>query len=433
MFKYAVTGIGIFAAIFAFLLFSCKLPFGCSANNKVVGKVTMWGTLPLEQVNTVTNQLGIDVKTYTIEYVEIPEEKFQDALVSALANGEGPDLILADYKTILAQKQRIALFPYASFPVTDYKNTYVEGASIFLAKDGIVAFPVTVEPMMMFVNRDTISKNGIATIPQYWDEILSLAPKLTKKDAQGKLVSYGIGLGTLYNVIHGKEIIMSLIESLGQEPVSIDSNGMPSFTGNYAQSQDSIVLPLRESLKLFTQFSDPSKDSYSWNAYTGSNDKDAFASGNLAIYFGYSGEYAQIAQKNERLNFYMNPFPLARGYDIKVNSMKMYGVAVMKRTPATLLNTAYAAQSTLAGSKYSSSLGAVTGKLSPIRSLISSDLNLDSGLKSSILVTRGWYDLREVDSQRLLSQAVDDIITGKRGLSQSAENFVSSLNDIYGR
>ncbi len=434
MFKYVVTGIGIFSAVFAVLVFSGKLPIGQgNKEEKIVGNLTMWGTLPLENVSPVLNQMNIDEKTYSITYEEIPEQKFQKVLVDALADGGGPDMILADYKTILAEKRRLLLFPYTSFPVNDFKNSYVDGASIFLASDGILAFPVTIEPMMMFVNRDTLSKNTIATAPEYWDEILGIAPSITGRDTSGKLISYGVGLGTFSNVVHAKEIIMGLVRLLGQEPVVVDVNGVPSFIGNNPLTQDSVVLPLREGIKLFTQFSDPSKESYSWNSFVGSSDKDAFTAGKLALYFGFSGEFKEIAQKNERLNFYMSPFPLARGYPNKANSMKMYGVAVMKRTPQNLVLTAYKAQSTLANSKYSITVAANTGKLSPIRSAISANQDLDIGLRSSVLVSRGWYDIKESASTDLLKVAVDDIVSGKKTPSRSAEDFEVSLNDIYAR
>lgn len=434
MFKYIVTGIGIFSAVAAFLVFSGKIPgLEGKKSEKVVGNLTMWGSLPAESISPVLNQMNIDEKTYTVTYEEIPEQKFVDVLVAALADGGGPDMILADYKVILVQRQRVLAFPYASFPVNDFKNSYVDGASIFLASDGILAFPVTIEPMMMFVNRDTLSKNSIATAPEYWDEILNMTPRITEKDQSGKIVSYGVGLGTFSNVVHVKEIIMGLVRLLGQEPVSIDANGMPSFTGNNPLTGDSVVLPFREGIKLFTQFSDPSKESYTWNNFVGSSDKDAFTAGKLALYFGFSGEFKEIAQKNERLNFYMSPFPLARGYPNKANSMRMYGVAVMKRIKPDLILTAYTAQSTLANSKYSSSAALNTGKLSPVRTVISANQDLDSGLKSSILVTKGWYDIKEKDSTNLLKVAVDDISSGRKTPSRAAEDFETSLNDIYAR
>ena len=434
MYKKIITALAIMSAVFAFLLFSCKLPVGCSDKSAAaIGKLVMWGTLPADQMADVLNKFNVDAKTYSISYEEMPEDRFEDILVNALANGEGPDMILTNYKTILSQKQRISPYPLTSFPVNDYKNAYIDGASIFLTGDGILAFPVTVEPMMMFVNRDIISKNGLATVPAYWDDLLSVTPKITKRDQNGSFTSYGVGLGSMTNVVHAKEIIMSLVESLGQNPVSVDNNGALHFSGNVPLSEQSVVLPLRESLKLFTQFSDPNKESYSWNNYTGMTDLDAFSAGKLALYFGYSGENKDIIAKNERLNFYLSPFPQARGYESRANSMKMYGVAVMKRTPPALLNTAYVAQSTLATSKYANLIDIATTKLSPIRSVLSADQNLDSGIKESVLVTRGWYDLKESASTNLLTIAVNDIVSGKKGASEAAASFVSALNDIYAK
>lgn len=434
MFKKVVIGIAIFSGVFAFLVFSCKLPFGCeSSNTKTVGALTMWGTLPAEKVTDTLNRFNSAAKTYSITYQEIPEDKFEGVLVSALANGEGPDLIFADYKTILSQRERISAFPFTSFPVNDFKNSYIDGASIFLTNDGILAFPITVEPLMMFVNRDIISKNGVPTTPLYWDEVLSVVPQLTKKDADGRLLSYGIGLGSMTNVVHAKEIIISLILSLGQVPVNVDASGYLHFTGNNPASEESVVLPLRESLKLFTQFSDPSKETYSWNSFTGMTDKDAFAAGKLAFYIGYSGEYKEIAEKNERLNFYLSQLPQPRGYDSRANSMQMHAIAVMKRTPQNLKMTAYTAQSTLATSLYANSIGQATSKLSPIRSVLAQDQNLDSGLKSSILVTKGWYDLQKEYSTMYLTTAVDDIVSGKKSGSQAAQDFVNMINERYAK
>lgn len=433
MFKYFVTGIGIMAAIFAFLMFSCKLPIGCTkANNTFVGTLNMWGTLPTDEVQDVVSQMGIDAKTYSITYTEIPEADFESKLVDSLANGEGPDLILADYKTLIAQKSRILPFPYTSFPATDYKNSFIDGASIFLSSDGIVAFPVTVEPLMMFVNRDIISQNGIATAGVYWDDIVASMSSLSKRDKTGKLIQYGAGLGATDNVTNMKEIIMSLITVLGGEPVSIMQGGDVRFTGNQTLSDTSQVRPLREALKLYSQFSDPNKDSYSWDNYTGTFDKDAFIQGKLAYYFGFSGEGKEIAEKNERLNFYMTNFPRARGYDTKATTMRMYGVAVMKRTPQNLVMTAYNAQSTLANSNYGTRIVRGSNKQSPIRSVISGDTTLDAGIKSSILVARGWYDFKHEQSTALLSKSITDLVSGQKTVTQSADSFVDSFNSLYG-
>lgn len=433
MFKYFVTGIGIMAAVFAILMFSCKLPIGCTkANNSFVGNFTMWGTFPSTDMQDILSQMGASAKTYTVTYVEVPEVEFENRLVDALANGEGPDLILTDYKILLSQKQRIASFPYASFPANDYRNSFVDGASIFLSSDGIVAFPVTIEPLMMFVNRDLISKNGIATAPLYWDDVVASMPALVKKDKNGRLVEYGAALGATDTVTNMKEIIMSLITVLGGNPVSISDGGDIRFTGNAMLSETNTVRPLRESLKLYVQFSDPNKDTYSWDNYTGLSDKDAFIQGKLAYYFGFSGEGKEIAEKNERLNFYMTTFPEARGYNMKATTMRMYGVAVMKRTSPQLLSTAYDIQSTLANSNFGSSVVRRTGKLSPIRSVISSDTSLDSSIKTSILIARGWFDFKSSQSTILLSRSVVDLVSGQKTLTQSADAFVESFNILYG-
>ena len=86
MLRYILPGIAIFAALFAFLVFSCKIPLGsCSgAQSKgPTGDLVLWGTLPSEAINPVIQSLTSagGSASYTIQYTEIPEKNFNNTLL----------------------------------------------------------------------------------------------------------------------------------------------------------------------------------------------------------------------------------------------------------------------------------------------------------------------------------------------------------------
>ena len=55
-------------------------------------------------------------------------------------------------------------------------------------------------------------------------------------------------------------------------------------------------------LLFYTDFTNPSKTSYSWNAALPQS-FDAFTSGELAAYLGYASEYNSIISRNPNLRF----------------------------------------------------------------------------------------------------------------------------------
>lgn len=58
------------------------------------GPVTIWGTLPEEVFYTLLQELTLVNENFqTVTYLYIPDEKFDDVFVNALADGVGPDLL----------------------------------------------------------------------------------------------------------------------------------------------------------------------------------------------------------------------------------------------------------------------------------------------------------------------------------------------------
>ena len=326
MLSKILLGVGIFAAIFAVLIFSGKVPGVGTTASAPQGEVVLWGTFPDTLMNPIIQDFNPKAKTYRVTYVEVPEENFNRMLTEALANGKGPDLILAPYQTILAQSSRISIYPVAQFGEKQFKDAYIDGAAdVFWTPYGALAFPISVEPMVLFFNRTLLSKHGIVNPPQYWDEVAATTLKTTVLNSRMQFLESGIALGAP-NTPYAKDIIMTIVAQLGQVPVlkQYDETGRVDMTvtANQPVTQGGDVYPLFETIRYFTQFAEKKKKTYSWNQFIDTADNQ-FVAEKLAMYIGYSGELASLKARNPRAQIDMAIFPQTKEYRSFVTGMRM--------------------------------------------------------------------------------------------------------------
>lgn len=422
-------GLGIAAALFSVLIFSGKIPVG-NKQATPQGQVVLWGTFPETKMNPVVQQFNIQAKTYRVIYKEVREENFDQKLLEALANGEGPDLIMASYQTILSQSSRILPFPVANYSEKLFKDTYVDGASIFFSPNGAIALPISIEPMVLFYNRTLFSKHGIINPPKYWDEVSSIVPTLTIQNSTGQFIESGIALGAP-NTSYAKDILMAMVEQLGQTPVIKQYNTMGepyvSVTVNESLTQNKEVRPLASVARYFVQFADPTQTTYSWNQYTG-NAEDEFVAEKLAMYIGYSGELETLRIRNPRASIEMAAFPQTKGYNTFATGMRMYGIATLKTSKN--LSAALTTESNFASKDMSPSLSVIVGGVPAHRNYATTP-GLSSVISSGMLVAKGWQDVSSKQSSVYISAMISDILNNRQSVTDAVDIFVFRLQDMY--
>ncbi|MCF7843291.1 ABC transporter substrate-binding protein [Candidatus Gracilibacteria bacterium] len=422
-------GVGLFASLFAMLIFSGKLDIG-NKKDTPQGEVVMWGTLPESPMNAIVQEFNPQAKTYRVVYKEVREEVFNQKLLEALANGTGPDLIMAPYQIILSEASRIYTIPLASLGEKQFKDSYVSGASIFFSPSGAIALPVSIEPMVLFYNRTLFSKHGVINPPAYWDEVTTVVPKLTLKNNRGQFIESGIALGAP-NTPYAKDIIMAIVGQLGQIPVLSQSNQMGevymSVIANEPLLEGGDIFPLTSVVRFFSQFADASQDTYSWNEFMGKAD-DFFVAEKLAMYIGYSGELTTLRERNPRAEIEMTGFPQTRGQNTFTTGMRMYGIATLKSSKNP--SVAFAVEGQFAGSGISPSIAAIVGGVPAFRGYATTP-GLSSVISGSMLVARGWYDSFYNQSTAYTSAMISDILNNRQGVSDATSIFVSRLQDLY--
>lgn len=429
MLRNILLGLGVFAALFAVLIFSGKIPIG-NSGSQAKGEVVLWGTIPEEKISQIIQQFNPKAKDYTVFYKEIPEAQFSKTLLEALASGQGPDLIIAPHQLVLSNASRLYPFPTATMSEKSFKSTYVDGASVLWTPQGALALPVSIDPLVLFYNRGLFSKHGIVNPPTYWDEVVTMIPALTIPNNNGGFVESAIALGAP-NVAYVKDIVMATVGQLGQLPVmttyQTDGTVYREVSANKPIMEQGEVLPLATTVRFFSQFADPSKSTYTWSQFGGNAD-DQFVAERLAMYIGYASELDTLRNRNLKADFDISTLPQTRGYNTFVTGGQMYAIGAIKNSKNLI--TALTVESQFAGSGIAPALANILGTVPALRSYAGVQ-GVPEVVAKSMLVAKPWLDSFPVESTNYVASMLSDIINGRMGPTDAAATFVSRLQDLY--
>ncbi len=326
--KFQFILIGIFAAFI--LIGVIFFAFGGKGSGGTSAKVVIWGTMPETTFSDVFSNSALSrSKTISIAYVQKPEGTFNADFVNALAEGTGPDLIFLTERDILKNKNKLLVIPFKSYSERTFRDTFAEIGELFLTPTGIYALPITIDPVIMYWNRDIFTNSSISKPPAFWDEFFDLSQKLTQKDGAFNLTRFTVSLGEYRNIKSAKDILSTLIIQAG-DPIVTSTNGVEKSV--LRDKFDLPTPPGQAALSFFTEFSNPAKAYYSWNRSL-PNSETAFLSGDLAVYFGLASELPILKLKNPNLNFDLSPFPQSsnvREGARKVTVARLQGIAIVK-------------------------------------------------------------------------------------------------------
>lgn len=304
-FQLIVTSVFIVAFIIAIIVFSGLLtPASRSGNsNTVGGNVVIWGTLPREGIQQYLTEFNMDNTTYSVSYEQFSPENFQQSLIVALANNTPPDLVLFSSEVFSQIKDKLYVTPFQAYSERTFRNTNIDGAQIFLDKSGIYGFPVVVDPLVVYYNRDILASQNIIMPPNTWVGLARTIPLLTRKTQQNTITQSAVAMGEVSNIAHYRDILSTLFLQTGNAIMSVDSvTGYPISTLATNTSTESGQTPTAEALIFYTNFANTTNRSYSW--HRGMPDSlEYFLSGKSAFYIGRASELFTIQARNPNLNF----------------------------------------------------------------------------------------------------------------------------------
>ncbi len=264
------------------------------------------------------------------------ESTYQQNLIEAFAQGKGPDLFILPSDMIAGNEQYVYKIPYTSYPEKTFRDSFIDGADAFLSKDGVVGFPLVVDPMVMYYNKDLFSNEGIASPPQTWDELFNLSNTLTKKKDDGTILQSMIGLGRFDNVTHSKDILATLLLQSNNPIIQRTDTGFSAVLNENVSALP--VAPVEAILTFFIRFSNPSDTAYSWNRSL-PNSIDMFTGGKLAMYLGRASELFTIQSINPNLSFDVTQMLQTKGTNVKRTYGRIYAIAEEYRSSGIITSS----------------------------------------------------------------------------------------------
>lgn len=293
----------------------------------------------------------------SFDYRELRIDEYEDALVRAFAEGSGPDVFMVHntwvggYQSLIAPLPKTLDIPYTETTGTIKKETVttiktektitpaqvrsgfvdVVGSDVIrsfqatpnsVAEERVWALPVSVDTLTLFYNKDLLNAAGIIEPPTTWSAFHTAVRALTTIGNNDQIVQSGAALGTSKNVERAFDILSVLMMQNGA--AMTDERGRPTF----ANELNDKTTPGADAVQFYTDFANPSKDVYTWNANEPGS-FDAFISGKTAFFFGYSYHLPFIKARAPKLNFGVSPLPQIEGAKV-VNYANYWAFTVAK-------------------------------------------------------------------------------------------------------
>lgn len=413
---FILVGVGVFAL------------FGGVFGGGGAGPVVVWGTQPQESVDYLLESLrSQDKSLQDVTYVQKDSATYEADLVNAMASGASPDLILINQEQLGTFTDKIIPIPYGSYSQAQFVSSFVDEGQLFLTQQGSLALPFMMDPLVMYWNRDIFGSAGVAQAPMYWNDFLNLAPKMTSLDASQNVKRSAVALGAWQNVANAKAILSTLFMQAGDFITARSQSG--ALVATFGGSAGGGSTAAESALRFYTEFANPSKTTYSWNRSL-PNSTNAFAGGQLAVYFGFASEYADLTARNPNLRFAIATVPQLQGGGTRITYGRLTGLAI----PRAARNAAGAAivAGKLTSAAAANILMTQTG-LPPARrdvSLATASNAAAEAVQQSALMARGWVDPNKPATDELFKGMIESVVSGRSEPSSAVSEAAAALAQL---
>lgn len=366
----------------------------------------------------------------TINVRSFRSVEYEQALLEAIAEDRGPDLISIPNTWLGGWKEKILPMPektvVPSQVVTPDKkiveanlesdtmtkleliNAYVEAVVddvVMLTtvekrgeqpEEKIWGLPFSCDTMAMFYNVDLLRQVDIEKPPATWKDLQDHVKKLTVLDDDGSVKQSGAAIGTSQNVLYGPELVTTIMMQNGAQMT--DASGYARFDRYTQETSDLAYPPGVQALIFYQSFGRPGTSTYTWDNDLPSS-LDAFIAGKTAFYFGFPYDRKEIANRAPRLNFKVASMPQVNPSKVRNNAYYPVEVVAKKTSHP---NEAWDFILFAAEDAQVVSYLRETGRPTALRNLISDQL-LDADAApfvTQVLTAESWYRGKDYDKVR---------------------------------
>lgn len=422
--------VAIFLAFFVFgvLIFSgiIKIGGGSAGKDAISGKVVVWGTIPSSQISEVLSNINVPSDSFNLSYVQKKDTEYQENIINALAKDGGPDLLILKPEMLLKNSNFIYNIPYDAYSENLFRSSFIDGADILLSKNGILGYPLLVDPIVLYYNKNMLSNEGILYPPATWDELFNLNEKLTKKKNDGTILESMIALGQYENVNHVKNILSLLLLQNNNLIMERTNTG---FNLTIKESGVGMDYPFEKIVNFFLEFSNPSNTAYSWNRSL-PNSFDMFISGKLAFYIGNASELFKIQSANPNLSYNFSMIPQTKGINIKRTYGDMYVLVINNKSKN--LASAYGVANLMIAPELLRELAISNSLPTASRSLLNEkpkEPYLQSFFESAA-VSHSWLDPDREKTDSIFRELIENSFSNKLSVKNSIDKAFNQIDLI---
>jgi multiple sugar transport system substrate-binding protein len=421
-FQIILIGVFIVAAVAGVAVFALG-GLSSEGDNQINVNFTIWGEWNDDTFNELLDITGVaDSDGITIDYQSVPSGQLEDRLVNALARGSGPDVLLIPHTRLVQLSDLIANIGSGAYAPRTFRNTFVEGAEIYLSNEGVSALPVAMDPIVMYWNRDILTRAGFLSPPVSWEELAMYARDITQVDADDRIETAAISFGLSDNVSASKEILSSLFLQAGN-PV-VDQTAADRYVVRLTEN----IQASESAVGLYTQYANPNSSNYSWSNSL-QLDREEFAAGNLAMMLAPASDINLIRSQNPNLNFDVAPIPQLKGQPARTFAT-VYGFSVLTRAQNKL--SILDALKRITDADMARAVANKTN-FTPVRRDVLSELVSDpyrQVFRDAAITARGWLDPDPEATDSIFADLIGNITSGRsstRGAIQRAETAIQNL------
>jgi len=309
-----IGGVVIIALIVFIFQFASKDDPG-----KVIGPppepIVVWGVFHEDP-----SLSGFDVG-FPIQYKNFDIDVYEEALVSALAAGVGPDVYMIHNTWLPKFADKINPLNPGNVSILTIRDQFpfvVE--QNFTAKDIVYALPLYIDTLAMYYSKPLFEKSNIVFPPKTWEALERDIPHLRRTDSSARITQAAATIGGSERTVNRMADIMSLLLLQNGVPIVDEGIGGARFASKEGE----------EVFNYYLQFSDPKSENYTWN-----DDFlfsiDAFAEDRAAITFNYSHLRETLKKKQPFLRYEIRPMLQKEGGQ-ETNYANYWGMTVSRQS-----------------------------------------------------------------------------------------------------
>ncbi len=367
----------------------------------------------------------------TINYYKKDITSYEKDLLDALAAGRGPDIFSIQNTWLPKHKDKLAPAPASLITPERFSEVFVDVASQdFIDGNSVYAFPLSVDSLALFYNKDLFNSAGLTGAPKTWVDFNSAVEKLTKRDAKNNILQAGAALGTAKNINRSTDILMALMLQGGAKMVS-DDKIRAAFQESVSSSGGETFNPGKQALIFYTNFANPALKVYTWNALQHYS-IDAFVEGQAATMLSYSYQVPTIRARSPHLNFGVAVLPQISSNSKKVTFANYWGQAVSQRSA----NQAAAWQfiAWLSSQANSREYLSATKKPTARRDLITeqaADAEL-SVFSQQALYASSWWEADNLAIEGIFADMIESVVAGRSAMDDALQRASAQVTVLMG-